>query len=72
MLKVPATIAGVAFHRRNTHRKSTTIPAISTHLLQGEECREMACITPDLIRLSVGGEDPLDIIADLDQALTGG
>jgi len=49
-----------------------TIPAISTHLLQGEECREMACITPDLIRLSVGGEDPLDIIADLDQALTGG
>lgn len=48
-----------------------TIPAISTHLLQGEECREMACIPPDLIRLSVGAEDPADIIADLDQALTG-
>ena len=48
-----------------------TIPAISTHLLQGEECREMACIPPDLIRLSVGGEDPADIIADLDQALSG-
>lgn len=48
-----------------------TIPAISTHLLQGDECREMACIPPDLIRLSVGGEDPDDIIADLDQALAG-
>ncbi|MGB9742895.1 MAG: trans-sulfuration enzyme family protein [candidate division WOR-3 bacterium] len=48
-----------------------TIPAISTHLLQGEECREMACIPPDLIRLSVGAEDPADIIADLDQALAG-
>lgn len=49
-----------------------TIPAISTHLLQGAECREMACIPPDLIRLSVGGEDPADIIADLKQALEGG
>lgn len=48
-----------------------TIPAISTHLLQGEECREMACIPPDLIRLSVGGENPDDIITDLNQALTG-
>ncbi|MEN9978981.1 MAG: PLP-dependent transferase [candidate division WOR-3 bacterium] len=48
-----------------------TIPAISTHLLQGEECREMACIPPDLIRLSVGAEDPADVIADLEQALSG-
>jgi len=48
-----------------------TIPSISTHLLQGEECREMACIPADLIRLSVGGEDPEDIIADLKQALEG-
>ncbi len=48
-----------------------TIPAISTHLLQGEECREMACIPPDLIRLSVGAEDPADIIKDLEQALSG-
>jgi len=46
-----------------------TIPAISTHLLQGEECRDMACIPADLIRLSVGGEHPDDIIGDLDQAL---
>lgn len=48
-----------------------TIPAISTHLLQGEVCREMACIPPDLIRLSVGAEHPDDVIADLDQALGG-
>ncbi len=29
----------------------------------------MADIPPQLIRLCVGGEDPDDIIADLDQAL---
>ena len=46
-----------------------TIPAISTHLLQGEESRNMAHVPADLIRLSVGGEHPDDIIADLDQAL---
>jgi len=48
-----------------------TIPAISTHLQQGEECRELACIPADLIRLSVGAEHPDDIIADLEQALSG-
>lgn len=47
-----------------------TIPAISTHLLQGEEARSAAAIPPDLIRLSVGAEHPSDIIADLDQALS--
>jgi len=46
-----------------------TIPAISTHLQQGEEARRMADVPPQLIRLSVGAEDPADIIADLDQAL---
>ncbi|HDR00527.1 MAG TPA: O-acetylhomoserine aminocarboxypropyltransferase/cysteine synthase, partial [candidate division WOR-3 bacterium] len=46
-----------------------TIPAISTHLQQGEECREMACVPADLIRLSVGAEHPDDIIRDLEQAL---
>jgi O-acetylhomoserine/O-acetylserine sulfhydrylase-like pyridoxal-dependent enzyme len=46
-----------------------TIPAISTHLQQGEETRRMADVPPQLIRLCVGGEDPADIIADLDQAL---
>ncbi|MFO7650052.1 MAG: PLP-dependent transferase, partial [bacterium] len=46
-----------------------TIPAISTHLLQGEEARRKADVPADLIRLSVGGEHPDDIIADLEQAL---
>jgi len=46
-----------------------TIPAISTHSQQGEAARRMADIPPQLIRLCVGGEDPGDIIADLDQAL---
>ena len=46
-----------------------TIPAISTHSQQGEEGRAMANIPQNQIRLSVGGEHPDDIIADLDQAL---
>ena len=47
-----------------------TIPAISTHLQQGEEARKMADIPANLIRLGVGGEHPDDIITDLDQAMT--
>jgi len=47
-----------------------TIPAISTHLQQGEEGRTLAHIPPNLVRLCVGGENPDDIIADLDQALS--
>jgi O-acetylhomoserine/O-acetylserine sulfhydrylase-like pyridoxal-dependent enzyme len=46
-----------------------TIPAVSTHLQQGEEARRTADIPPQLIRLCVGAEDPEDVIADLDQAL---
>ncbi|MBW2542817.1 MAG: O-acetylhomoserine aminocarboxypropyltransferase/cysteine synthase [Deltaproteobacteria bacterium] len=46
-----------------------TIPAISTHLQQGEEGRQLAGIPPNLVRLCVGGEHPDDVIADLDQAL---
>jgi O-acetylhomoserine/O-acetylserine sulfhydrylase-like pyridoxal-dependent enzyme len=46
-----------------------TIPAISTHLQQGEEARTSADVPPQMIRLCVGAENPDDIIADLDQAL---
>jgi O-acetylhomoserine/O-acetylserine sulfhydrylase-like pyridoxal-dependent enzyme len=46
-----------------------TIPAISTHLQQGEEARKQADVPPQMIRLCVGAEDPEDIIADLEQAL---
>jgi cystathionine beta-lyase/cystathionine gamma-synthase len=47
-----------------------TIPSISTHQQMGEEGRSKASIPADLIRLSVGGEHPDDIIKDLDQALS--
>ena len=46
-----------------------TIPAISTHLQQGEEARQKADVPPQMIRLCVGAENPDDIIDDLDQAL---
>jgi O-acetylhomoserine/O-acetylserine sulfhydrylase-like pyridoxal-dependent enzyme len=46
-----------------------TIPAISTHLQQGEEARANADVPPQMIRLCVGAENPDDIIADLDQSL---
>ena len=46
-----------------------TIPSISTHQQQGEEGPRLAAITPTMVRLCVGGEHPMDVIADLDQAL---
>jgi len=50
-------------------KSMATIPAISTHLQQGEEARKKADVPPQMIRLCVGAENPEDIIADLDQAL---
>jgi O-acetylhomoserine/O-acetylserine sulfhydrylase-like pyridoxal-dependent enzyme len=47
-----------------------TIPSISTHQQQGEDCRKMAGIPSNLIRLCVGGEHPDDVIRDLEQALS--
>ncbi|MCF6765622.1 aminotransferase class I/II-fold pyridoxal phosphate-dependent enzyme [Thiotrichales bacterium 19S3-7] len=46
-----------------------TIPAISTHQQQGQHAREHAMIKDNSIRLSVGAENPNDIINDIDQAL---
>ncbi len=46
-----------------------TIPAISTHLQQGKEGRELAGVSPTMVRLCVGGEHPEDLISDLDRAL---
>ena len=45
------------------------IPSISTHQQQGEAGRAIADVDAGLIRLSVGGEHPDDVIADLAQAL---
>ena len=43
--------------------------AAMTHTMVPKEVREAAGITDGMIRMSVGLEDPDDIIADLDQAL---
>lgn len=48
-----------------------THPASMTHAAVPSEQRAAAGITDGLVRLSVGLEDPLDIIADLDGALKG-
>ena len=44
-------------------------PASHTHRQLSDEQLKAAGIAPDLIRFSVGLEDPEDIIADLEQAL---
>ncbi|HEY3414242.1 MAG TPA: homocysteine synthase [Armatimonadota bacterium] len=44
-------------------------PASTTHQQLTEEEQISAGVLPDLIRLSIGIEDPQDILADLDQAL---
>ncbi len=46
-----------------------THPASMTHAFLSKEERERIGIADGLVRLSVGLEDPLDIIADLEQAL---
>jgi methionine-gamma-lyase len=45
-------------------------PALLTHRLVDAEGKETGGITPNLLRMSVGLEDPEDLWADLDQALT--
>jgi len=52
-----------------TSRTIVTHPATHTHCNMKREEREAAGIFDGLLRLSVGLEDPEDIIADLEQAL---
>jgi O-succinylhomoserine sulfhydrylase len=47
-----------------------THPATTTHSKLTDEEKAQAGITPNLLRLSVGLEDPQDIIEDLDRALS--
>jgi O-acetylhomoserine (thiol)-lyase len=47
-----------------------THPASTTHRQLTPQDLEMAGITPDMVRLSVGLEHPDDLIEDLDQALS--
>jgi cystathionine beta-lyase/cystathionine gamma-synthase len=44
-------------------------PATMTHAALGEQGRKEIGLTDGMVRISVGIEDPDDIIADLDQAL---
>ncbi len=44
-----------------------TLNAISTHQQQGAEGRALASIKPNAVRISLGIEDPQDIIADLEK-----
>lgn len=46
-----------------------TIPTISTHQQQGDAGRDLASVPANLIRLNVGAEHYLDVVADLEQAL---
>jgi O-succinylhomoserine sulfhydrylase len=48
-----------------------THPASTTHRNIGAEARAAMGITDGMLRLSVGLEDTADLIADLDQAMTG-
>jgi O-acetylhomoserine (thiol)-lyase len=45
-------------------------PASTTHQQLTEEEQAAAGVTPDMVRLSVGIEDPEDILADLDEAIS--
>ena len=45
-------------------------PASTTHSPLSPEALKECGISPDMIRLSIGIEDPADLIADLDAALT--
>lgn len=46
-----------------------TLPYYQTHADVEEKQQERLGITPTLLRLSVGLEDPADLIVDLQQAL---
>jgi O-succinylhomoserine sulfhydrylase len=50
-------------------RSLATHPATTTHAKVPPELRERSGVSEDLIRLSVGLEDPEDLMADLDRAL---
>ncbi|WP_293881813.1 aminotransferase class I/II-fold pyridoxal phosphate-dependent enzyme [Sphingomonas sp.] len=51
-------------------RSLMTHPASTTHHGVGPEGREAMGVVEGMLRLNVGLEDPLDVIADIDQALT--
>ena len=63
-------LVSIATHVADT-RTCVLYPAGTTHRQMSDAELEAADVRPDLIRLSCGIEDPSDIIADLEQALSG-
>jgi O-acetylhomoserine (thiol)-lyase len=61
----------LASHLANVGDAKTLVihPASTTHLQLGEEQLAAVGLRDDMVRLSVGLEDPGDIVADLDRAL---
>ena len=47
-------------------------PASTTHAQLSESEQRASGVSPDLVRMSVGIEDPEDIVADIDAAIEGG
>jgi O-succinylhomoserine sulfhydrylase len=47
-----------------------THPATTTHQRLGPEGREAIGITDGMLRLSLGLEDPIDLLADIDHAFS--
>jgi O-acetylhomoserine (thiol)-lyase len=62
----------LASHLANIGDAKTLVihPASTTHAQLSTQQLEEAGVEPGLVRISVGIEDPDDIIYDLDQALT--
>lgn len=50
-------------------KSMVTHPATTTHYRIGEDARARAGITDGVVRLSLGLEDPADLLADVEQAL---
>jgi len=61
----------LASHLANVGDAKTLVihPASTTHQQLTEEEQEAAGVTADMVRLSVGIEDPADIVADLEAAI---
>ncbi len=69
--RVCETVELISFLANIGDAKSLIIhPASTTHAQLSPDEQRAAGINPELLRLSVGIEDPEDIVADLDRALT--
>ena len=70
-LEIASSTVGMALYTGFLFKSLVTHPATTTHQRLTPEARAQAGITDGMLRLSVGLEDPLDLIDDLRQALAG-